>query len=1025
MKWKIYLFMAILVCNVFAKQAAAQNSGINISGEVVNETGEQLSGVTVKVKDRNNTVLTNSDGRFTINVPGTNTVLVFSSIGFTAQEITVGSLTTINVKMLPGSDLLNDVVVVGYGTQKRENVIGSVAVLDGRKLQTRPVTQLQNAISGQLPGVTVTQNNGRPGSSSGAINIRGVGSFGASPSPLILVDGIPVGGFNDIDPNDVENISVLKDASSAAIYGARAANGVILVTTKSGLKGKPKVGYNGYVGFQIPTATPSFVNSADYASAFNEGSPAPFFTDAAIQAFKDGSDPDNYPNTNFLKAILKKQALQTGHAVNVNGGTESNQYNFSFGYLFQDGLVDRNTYQKYNTRLNMVTAISPKLKLTTRVSVISSNVTEPGSGTQAVLNVIDQAVKLPAVLVGVYSNEDFGDGYNFAGTPISAIASKSFYNRNNINVNGNARLDYQIVQGLKLSGIGSYVRTNGDGQSFTATQQLRGRLTGPNRLVETTDIGTYYTFQGLAEYNKQFGRHQVNLLAGYSFEKTTGKNLELSRTTFPSNDKPVMTLGSPATQQSDGTAFIWAIESQFARANYSYANKYLVEGVIRRDGSSRFPETNKYAYFPSVALGWRIGQESFIKDSYPWISELKIKASRGVLGNQNISNYPYQNTLGTNVNTANTQSSVYALGGTVIQGVARTQIVDPTLHWESTRTTDAGIDFGILKNTLTGSASYFNRYTYDILVRPGSSVSTVLGFDVSQQNSGSLENRGWEFTLNYNKTVGEFSVNIGSNFTITKNKALDLGVGNIVQPNGLVGNGTTLFIGYPIQLYYGYVADGLFTDQADIDAWPKYNTAITPRTRPGDIRYKDLSGPNGKPDGAIDATYDRIYLGSQIPKYSYGINTGVSYQGFDINFLLQGISGVKGNLTGDFGYAFNNGANVQTWQYEGRWTAANPNRNAIYPRIEVLSTAGNANTPVSSFWILNGSYLRLKNAQVGYSFSKSFMQKIKISNARIYMSGENLLTIDNYRKGWDPEVNTGNNYYPILSNYTLGMNLTF
>lgn len=1031
MKVKVFIgFVIFFHCCAFAfgqntTTKTQKGSQVIVKGKVVDETGAALSGVSVQVKGKTTGTITDASGNYLLKVDDGGSVLSFTFSSYATQEIPIGNKETIDVKMLPDPKAMEGIVVIGYGTQKRENVIGSIATLSGDKLSSRPVTQLQNAISGQLPGVIVMQRNGRPGSASGAISIRGVGSFGADPSALILVDGIPVGGFNDIDPNDVENISVLKDASSAAIYGARAANGVILVTTKSGNKGKARVMYNGYVGMQVPTATPTFVNSADYAVAFNEGSPTPFYTPAAIQAFKDGTDPDNYPNTDFLRTILKKKAIQTGHSVTLSGGSETSQYNLSFGYLNQDGLVAKNNYQKYNVRLNLISDITKKLKLTARISTISTITNEPGDGEGAVLNLIDQAVKLPAVLVGTYSNGDFGEGYNFTGTPISTLASKSFYKNDNINLNGNAKLDYKIVKDLKLTGIGAYARTNSNGQSFFATQTFRTKVVGPNKLTENTGNGTYYTLQGLVDYSKQFGKHQVTFLGGYSFEKTTGKSLSLSRSDFPTNDNPVIILGSPATQQTDGTAFVWAIESEFARANYSFNRRYLLEAVIRRDGSSRFPESKKYAYFPSVAIGWRIGQEKFIKDNFNWITDLKLKASRGVLGNQNISNYPYQNTLGTNANAANTQSSIYSLGGTVVQGVSRTQIVDPNLHWESTRTTDAGLEFGIFNNVVTGSVSYFNRYTYDILIRPSASVSTVLGFDISQQNSGSLENKGWEFTLNFNKKIGLVNFNVASNFTILKNKALDLGVGNINQPNGLVGNGSTLFIGYPIQLYYGYVADGLFVDQADIAKWPKYNVNITPASKPGDIRYRDISGPNGVPDGVVDPTYDRTYLGSQIPKYSYGVNFGASLKGFDVNFLLQGIFGVKGNLTGNFGYAFNNGGNVQQWQFDERWTVQNPNKDATYPRIEVLSNAGNANTPISSYWILNGAYLRLKNAQIGYSLPKKILDRVKISNARFYLSGENLLTIDHYRKGWDPEVNTGANFYPIITNYALGLNITF
>jgi TonB-linked SusC/RagA family outer membrane protein len=674
----------------------------------------------------------------------------------------------------------------------------------------------------------------------------------------------------------------------------------------------------------------------------------------------------------------------------------------------------------------MITNITPKLTLTTRLAAISSDINEPGTG---VLGLIDAAQKLPPIFTAIYSNGDYGVGIN-GGTPVSSLASNSYYKNSNLNLNGNVRFDYKIINGLKLSGIASYVRTEGNIARFAATQKLRGGITsGINNLNLERVTTKYYTMQGLADYTRQFGKHQLSALLGYSFESTAGDNLTAYRNNFPGNDLTAISLGSPAAQQngqSDQYPYIWSIESEFARLNYSYASRYLIEGVVRRDASSRFPTTNKYAYFPSVAVGWRIGQEDFIKRNLPWVNELKIKASTGVLGNQNIGNYPYQNTYGVVLNPAGTIGSSYSLGGTVIPGLARTQIVDSTLHWESTRTSDVGIEFGLFNNSITGSATYFHRFSYDIIYSPNQSVSNVLGFGIGPKNTGSLQNTGYEFTLNYKKNIGKVGINVNTNFSIINNKALDLGVGNIQQPNGLVGNGSDLFIGYPMQLYYGFIADGLFVDQDDVSKWPKYSTNITPASKPGDIRYKDISGPNGVPDGVVDQTYDRVFLGSQIPKYTYGFNLGANYQGFDVSMLFQGVTGVNGYLNGNFGYAFNNGASIQRWQYENHWTAANPSRTALYPRLENIPNSGTANqTPVSSFWMLDGSYLRLKNAQIGYTIPKKFSQKGGMSNVRLYFSGENIFTIDNYRKGWDPEINTGTNFYPILSTYTFGLNVTF
>ncbi len=1034
---------------VLYKQAS---KAVVVRGKVTDATGNPLNGVSVSVKGNTGGTSTNAEGNFTLSVADENATLVFSYIGYTTQEVAVNGRSVINVTLATSTASVGEVVVVGYGTQRREKVIGSVAQVGAKEIENRPVTQLQNALTGQLAGVTVTQRNGRPGTASGTISVRGVGSFGASADALILVDGIPVGGFNDIDPNDVETISVLKDASSAAIYGARAANGVVLVTTKSGKAGKTQVTYSGYTGFQKPTALPEFVNSWEYQQAVFEATNATASATgvatltpeqmAIVEKFRAQND-ENYPNTNFINSIITKNGMQTGHNVTINGGSAGTKYNLSMGYLFQDGLVIDNNYSRYNVRLNLNTVLSPKFDLTTRIAAINAITNEPyvpsGVNQTDLTDIIDQAVRVPSNFVGRYANGDYGVGINLFGTPISYIASESFRKQKGLNINGNTRLDYKAFKGLKLSFIASYVQNAGRETRFRSTQRLNPTITlGPNQLTELTNNNYYYTLQGLAEYNRQFGKNQVNFLAGYSFEKNSAENFNAFRDNLPGNDLTVLNVGSPGNQQSNGTATLYALESQFARVNYSYANKYLLEGVVRRDGSSRFPTNNKYAYFPSVAVGWRIGEERFIKENFAWISELKIKASRGVLGNQNLgNNYPYQNTLVTSSANAGGSAAaagaiggtLYSFGGNIAQGVTRYRITDANLHWESTRTTDVGIEAGLFKNKLTFSSTYFDRYTYDILYSPNSSVSNVLGFQLSATNSGKLRNSGLEFTLGHNNTIGKLSYNINGNLTILKNEVLDLGVGNVKQPNGLVGNGSNLFIGYPgstsnFGLYYGLVADGLFVDQGDIAKWPAMTT-INPTVKPGDIRYKDISGPDGVPDGKVDNTYDRQVLGSQIPKYSYGVNMGINYRGFDVSALLQGIAGVKGYLNGAFGYALFNQGNVQRWQYEGRWTAENPNPNAIYPRLENITNSGTANSVVSSFWVINGAYLRIKNVQVGYTLPKTVLQRINVSKIRFYLSGENLHTFSNYRKGWDPEVNTGATFYPIITNYTFGLNVTF
>ncbi|WP_343701681.1 TonB-dependent receptor [Chitinophaga sp.] len=1023
----LLLLLAVIIPGKAAYADFRNYRDFTVTGKVTDEKGEVLPGVVVRVKGTGLGTTTGEDGRFEISVPDENSILVFNYVGFRQQEVAPGKQRTLLVQLQGSNQQLNEVIVVGYGTQKRQDLIGSVSQLSSSRLNNRQAPQVSNALTGQLPGVTVIQRSGQPGASSGNISIRGVGSFGAGTAPLIIVDGIQTTSFNEIDPNDIESISVLKDASSAAIYGARAANGVLLVTTKSGKAGKVRINYNGYTGFQRATAYPDMVNSWEYAALYNEASSSQSYTEADIQKFRDGSDPDNYPNTDFIGAVFSKHGVQTGHNIAVSGGNEKNQFNISGGYLFQDGLVVKNNYNRYNFRLNLTNELNDKLKLTTRIAASLADSREPGTpatlDANGVTGIISSAVRYPAIHAGKLSDGSYGLGVVQKGTPVSFLETESFTKNKSQNLNANLRLDWQVIKDLSLSVLGGYSQLNARQKDFSASQTLNPTLTlGPNSLSISTETNYYKTLQLLADYNKTFHKHKIGLLAGASYEDNLNEALGASRDKLPGNDLTEIGVGALDNQKNSGTSTEWAIQSLFGRFKYAYEHTYLLEATLRYDGSSRFPSSRKYALFPSVAAGWRITEEQFLKNRVPWLNDVKLRASYGILGNQNtqlngVQNYyPYQSTLNPGVN--------YPFGGIITSGVALTQLTDPNLHWESTRTADAGLDAVFFNGKLGIGVTYFDRYTYDILYSPAASVSAVLGFDLSQQNTGSLTNRGWEFTADHQNNVGNFSYNISANLTITTNKVKDLGVGNVIQPNGLVGNGSSLFIGYPMNLYYGYVADGLFVDAEDVKNWPSM-TAINPGAQPGDVRYRDISGPDGVPDGKVDATYDRVILGSQIPKYTFGLNLGGAYKGFDLNVLVQGVAGVKGMLSAYAGYAFNNFGTIQRWQAEGRWTADNPRRDAEYPRLEIISNSGTPNTLTSSFWTLDASYVRLKNVQIGYSLPANVSSRAGIAKARIYANAENFLTWNKYRQGWDPEINSSGGYYPILATYTVGLNITF
>ena len=991
---------------------------------VVSDAFGPIAGANVVVKGTTNGTITDMDGRFSLDAPK-GAKLQISYIGYITKELTVDTKTDYVIELVEDSQALEEVGVVGYGTEKKVNVIGSIAQIGSEKLENRSTPQLSNVLTGQMAGVTVIQRSGRPGNSGGEIRVRGVGSFGGESNKsdaLVLIDGIP-GKLNDVSSEDVESISVLKDASTAAIYGSRAANGVILVTTKTGKEGKVSVGYNGYVGFNTPTALPEFVDTWQYATLYNEAVGREAYTQEEIQKFRDGSDPDHYANARYLDEVFSRKGLQTGHDVTINGGNAENKYMVSFGYLKQNGIVEKNDYQRYNARVNLINEILPGLKLTSRLSGVYGNRKEPmapgGDDADNMLVLIQKALRFPGLTPTILSDGSFGAGRELHGTPAGWIKSDSFYENPEFSLNANVRLDYNPIKDLLLSAIGAYTYTNGEERTYRSTMKLSGdRVLGPSELKHKMGKTIYKTFQATAEYNKTIGEHTFGILAGYSWEQEDYRYVQGSRDKFPGNDLPYLNAGSPDNQKSEGTGNAWAIQSGFGRLRYNFNERYLFESTVRYDGSSRFPQSKKFGFFPSVAAGWRLSEENFFKEneSLGFISNLKLKVSWGRLGNQNIGNYPYQSVyeLGQN----------YPFGDTYTQGAAVTTAVDPTIKWEETETIDGGLEAVFWNGLLSVNASYFNRRTYDILYKPSGSVSTILGQKISEMNTGELKNFGWEFEVGHRNKIGDVSYNVNANLSIIKNKLTTLGVGNVEQLNGMVGNGSDLFIGYPIQMYYGYVSDGVFLDENDIKSWYD-QSKVTPNPQPGDIRYKDISGPDGVPDGKIDPNYDRVYLGSRIPKFTFGLNLGVEYKGLDLSVLLQGVAGVTGMLDGFAGWAFRGDGNIQKWQAEGRFDPANPTRYPAYPRLEDLSNSTTPNIVTSDFWTQDASYIRLKNIQLGYTFPKKMLQAAKISNLRVYVQAENPLCWNKYKPGWDPEINTSGNYYPILATYTFGVNFKF
>lgn len=983
-----------------------------IQGTVISgEDNQGLPGVNIVVKGTNIGTITDVNGNYTLEA-SSNAILVFSSVGFIMEEVSVGERTVIDISMTPDITSLEEIVVVGYGTQQKVNLTGSVSSVESEELENRPITQASQALAGLASGVTVSQGSGRPGNDGASIRIRGIGTFsGAGNDPLVLIDGLAA-SINDIDPNNIKNISVLKDASSASIYGTRAANGVILIETKRGRQGKLQVSYDNYLGWQKVTQLPDFLDSWEYAELLNEANvnrgSVETYTDDEIELFRSGADPDNYPNVPHLKNLLTSgSGFQTNHNIGFMGGDEKNAYRFSLGYLHQDGIVAKNSYDRYNLLLNFDSQIKDNLNLKVNLNGYSANTDEPRHYDGEMMHMIAFAVREGPIYAGKKSDGTYGYQDNYS--PEAWMDSKSFVNRKNKNFLGGVELAWDVFKDFTISGKAGYKYFTYTDNSYASNFVFdENKSVGPNHLTVQSGDNSLLTLQSLARYTKKINKHSFSFLAGFSQEEFREDWTRAYRDNFPNNELYEIDAGAANNMQSNGSGSEWALRSYFGRINYSFNDKYLFEANARYDGTSRFPAEGRWGLFPSFSAGWRISEEPFIKNSVNVIDNLKLRASWGKLGNQNIGNYPYQNVL--------TLGQNYSFGGTLAPGARLTTLANKDITWETTQVTNLGLDFDILKGRIGLVFDYFDKTTSDILYNV--SVSKVLGLTPSEVNAGKVKNTGFEVVLSYQESIGDMNIGVAPNFSYIKNTVTEL-AGGIEQD---INQG--LFVGKPLNVIYGYVADGLFVDDDDIASYPTQPYSA----EPGFVRYKDISGPDGLPDGIVDATYDRKVIGSTFPKYSYGATITADYKGFDFSLLLHGLGGYEKQMGSYQAFAFYNSGQIQRWQADNRWTEENPNPNAEYVKLTSLNM-GSGTIMTSTFWNRNASFLRVKNLQIGYTLPGSIIEKINISRLRIFASGQNLFSFNHFYEGWDPEMNqsTGDNtpFYPITSVYTFGVNVQF
>lgn len=1009
------------------RNTAVQQQGKRITGTVKDPNGEPIIGANVMEKGTTNGVVTDIDGKFYLTV-SENATIQISYIGYVGQNIIVGNRSDLSVILREDFQNLDEIVVVGYGIQKKVNLTGSVGSVSAQELIERPQPNVQNMIQGKITGLQITTPTGQPGRDQGEILVRGKGSFGASAAPLILIDGL-VGELNTLASDDIESISVLKDAASASIYGARAANGVILVTTKKGKSGKPQVSYSFNYGIQQATRLSDQIwDSATYMEMFNQVADRQGgrvkYKQELIDKYKDPNrNKDLYPDYNWMEETFKNGHNMT-HNLGINGGTEKINYNISLSYLNQAGLLDNHNYDRYTGLMSLEAQVHERIKIGGKAQFHYSKVDEPMFTNADLVLFIGQGRPMTKPYLpdgsGRYSYSPFPESYGGEWLNRNPVWAMNETSRNEEKWLGNAQLYFDVdllkKDNLKLtwntkggfrfsSGFintrypeysdGYYYLKESDYMEGGRNEHIWGSSFGWVKGVTNTDSRTCYTMLStMLNLNWEINAdHSLNVLLGFQDEGESLRNLYGARQYYPSDSMTELDGGSIVGQSLSGGISEYAIRSLFGRVGYAYKEKYLVEANFRYDATSRISKDNRWGFFPSVSAAWRISEESFIKDDLSWIDNLKLRASWGKLGNSEIGNYPYQDVY---------TSSPYIFDGDIQQGVVQKGLKDKSLKWETTTSQDVGIDVSILNNLFSLTFDWYNKVTDGILSK--AAIPASVGMEAPTINYGKLRNRGVEFEVGHRKTIGDFNYGISFMASLNKNKVLKLrapSYGDYIYEEGK-----------PYGEHYLYIWDGIFQSEEDIANSPKHPN----NPQPGDIKFKDLNS-----DGVIDGK-DRQMVKGVYPKMLYSFNLDFGYKNFDLSLFFQGIAGRKiwTNFVGQD--PFSQGA-PPTKKYLNAWTPENRNTN-------VPALYANGYAPMtglrSTYQLNDASYLRLKNLQLGYNVPKNITRKVGIDFLRIYFSGENLFTFTPY-PDYDPERGGDGCHaqYPQAKTYSLGLNLKF
>jgi len=992
-----------------------------INGKITDDKGLPLPGASILEKGTENGVTSNADGSFTIRVTSEKPVLVVSFIGFQKKEVSVNGQTNIVIALEPVDSKLSEVVVVGYGAQKKINLTGAVSTISGDDMTKRPVVNTTTMLEGLAPGVAVTQGSGEPGNENATIKIRGVGTFSsAGNDPLVLVDDVP-GNLNDVNPTDIESVSVLKDASSAAIYGSRGANGVVLVTTKKGKAGKLKVEYDGNVGFDKYTKMFQVVtNSVQYMNMYNTArinsgltDTTQLYTPAEINAYATHPNDPMYPNTNWLPYLFRTGTTQT-HNLTFSGGNDKTTYNINFGYVDENGIMRGFDYKKYNFRTNIQSKVNDHITFGTNILLKSgvTDATENGSE-DMFLSTLSQAPTYGPYTSdgsGHYTYKTYPFEYNNKN-PIAVLDEGLYHDTKDYEADIQGWLNVSFTKDFSWYTKAAF---NGEFDTYKTwvqdvpeyyynTDQLGTNLDLGQGLTEQDEHTIYSNVFSYLKYNHTFGSHTILAQAGWSMEQNEYQYLQAYRQNYVDPNLQEINAGSTDHITNQGTSNNWALESWFGRVDYNYKERYLLESNIRIDGSSRFAPSNKWGTFPSASAGWRVTEEPFIKSlNLSWLDNLKIRGSWGQVGNQNTNLYPYQALLNFTGNYSFDNQNLTT-------GVAQTQLNNPQLQWETTTMTDVGADITLIKN-FGVTFDWYNRVTSNILRQ--SQITAVVGLAAPIVNDGTVDNKGVELGLTYGNSVqgGTFnglSYHFGLNLDHNTNKLVKYGAPDIY-------NNSINEQGYPIGSFYMLKVAGIFQNAAEVSSSPKQ---YGDNTQPGDLKYVDANG-----DGKIDDN-DKVIIPGVVPKLNYSFTANASWKGFDLTVLMQGVYGVKYFVNNWGTIPFVQGA-PPTTNWLNAWSPTNPS--TTMPRLYWGFNAPQSLTRPSTFFLQDGSYLRVKNLVFGYTIPASVTKHIGIDRLRVYFSGDNLFTFTKY-PGLDPERAASGDFltYPQNKIYSLGVNVSF